>query len=860
MAAKLVTGIARITQKILKASRKRSAAGLSKVSSGFSKAASRAKGALGKITAAGTAATAASAISGKNTTAEAGQPTSIGSTVEKQSNVETAVADPIIMLPNIVPEDIILGKVAERVDLTVTRPIKTHSLIKTAPIVEGYFDDDRTSVLSEFVVPEGTEIQAISNSVGALSSQIKALQALTDSINSVVKQNEKTKRDNERRRDEEDVEKKEDSVFRKSGKVAGVAVGGFLAKWLVPAITLGFAGVASAFADSQEGNEETIGDTIDDLSFLEGIEEKYAALTVALGTAGLNVRKGFQAVANTISAKSATFVQKMSAVSSTAQSAYQKAATTLGKLSQVLTANPVARAFIAPIRAIAGFFSGVSSVVGPAVAKVTSAISKLPKFMIKFFKGFLAKPLKYLIIFEIIDSMIDGLMAFMFNSITEAEFHTRMKKNINDIVGLIGGTWITTIIFTAVGNLIGTFVLPVFGNLVGTVLGVVMGVLYGEDVYKIIGADNIVEAIYDYFFLGKKTTMAELGKKIVESGKQELQKIVDSYAEFFKSSFEYFSGEDKIESREGIEEKFGADASLTDIALKSSGIIDDDENAMLYVADNINSEEELKAIDAEMMEAKGMTLKEYAEDMLNPTEYQQFVNTLDASIAAGNADEERRSAPSIMYPVSDAETGELIGLYNNPEEAAAFAMENNGVLDEPMVTEVAAIAEDVAEEYLNPEAVETVRKIQKVFNANEQPMDRVKTLYESAINIAEDGNYEEVKQVYSEITGRDLKTDMTDMIGDEEAKVIDSIMSAEPEEVAEIVADAGLTKLLETALPDISSDIKEKATQIIPIITQMASQNPNVLTPAGSSGRSQVESATPTFNTSDPFVTFRYQT
>ena len=853
MAAKLVTGIAKVTQKILKASRARTAAGLSKVSSGFAKAASRAKGALGKLTALGTTAVAASAISGKNTTAESGQPTSVGSTVETQTNVETAVADPIIVLPDIVPEDIISDEVAERVDLTVTRPIKTYSLIKTAPIVEGYFDDDRTSVPTEFVIPEGTEIEAISNSVGALSSQIKALQALTDSIDAVADQNEKTKRDNERRRDEEDVEKKEDTVFRKSGEVAGVAVGGFLAKWLVPAITLGFAGVASAFADSQEDNEETISDMVDDLSFLEGIEEKYAALTVALGTAGLNVRKGFQAVANTLSAKSATFVQKMSAVSGQAQSAYQKAATTLGKLSQVVSANPVARAFIAPIRALAGFFSGVAGVLGPAISQVTAAINKLPKFMIKFFKGFLAKPLKYLAIFEIIDTMIDALMAFMFNSITEEEFHTRTKKNINDIVGLIGGTWITTIIFTAVGTAIGS-VVPIFGNVAGMILGVVMGVLFGEDVYKIIGGDDIVDAIYDYFFLNKKTSMKDLAQKILDSGKIHLQKVIDEYTEFFKSTFEYFTGEDKIESAEGIEEKFGADASLSDIALQSSGVLDDDENAMMYVADNINSEDELKAIDAEMLEKEGKTLREHARDILSPSEYQQFNQVLDASIAEGAP-----PPPSVEYPVTNYD-GETIGVFSTAEEAAQFAMQNNGILQTPMVTEVANIAMDTAEEYLNPEAVETVRKIQKVFNADEQPIDRVKTLYESAINIAEDGNYEEVKQVYTEITGRDLKTDMTDMIGDEEAKVVDSIMSAEPEEVAEIVADAGLTKLLETALPDVSSEIKEKATQIIPIITQLANQNPNVLTPAGSSGRSQVESATPTFNTSDPFVTFRYQT
>jgi hypothetical protein len=276
---------------------------------------------------------------------------------------------------------------------------------------------------------------------------------------------------------------------------------------------------------------------------------------------------------------------------------------------------------------------------------------------------------------------------------------------------------------------------------------------------------------------------------------------------------------------------------------------------MMYVADNINSEDELKAIDAEMLEKEGKTLKEYARDMLSPSEYQQFETILSASIADGAP-----PPPSIQYPVSDAETGEIIGLYNTPEEAAQFAMQNNGTLETPMITEVADIAMDVAEEYMNPEAVETVRQIQKVFTGEEQPLERVKSLYQSAIHISEDGNYEEVKQVYNDITGRSLQGDMSDVIGSEEAQIVDSIMSAQPEEVAEIIADAGLTKFLENALPDISSDIKEKASQVIPVILDMAQGKDVTLTPAGTQMRSQIESATPTFNTSDPFVTHRYQT
>ena len=842
MAAKLVTGIAKVTQKILKASRVKVARGLGKVSNAFGRAASRAKGMLGKMAVVG----AASSVLGNKKSGDQaqGEITSVGDSAEAGEGEASSSADPLIGIPEI-EIDGLLTDTAERVDLTVTEPLIADVAINPTPIVEGYFDGDASTVTTEAVMPAGTEIKGISNSVGALAAQIKALQALSDSIDTATDQNEKTKRDNERRRDEEDVEKKsKPGVMYEGARSAGQIAGGFIAKWLVPAIAVALAGITSAFADEQSDNESTLDDALDELSFLEGIEEKYAALTVALGTAGLNVSKGFQAVSATLSAKSANFVQKMSAVSSKATTAYQKAATNLGKLSQVVSANPVARAFIAPLRMFAGFFQGVASIVGPALAKVTGAVAKLPKFMIKFFKGFLSKPLKYLVIFEIIDSMIDGLMAFMFNSISEAEFHTRMKKNINDIVGLIGGTWITTIIFTAIGNVIGSFV-PIFGNIAGTILGVTMGVLFGEDVYKIIGGNDIVDAMYDYFFLGKKTTMKELGNKILESGKQELQNVIDQYTEFFKSTFDYVTGEDKVASVEAIEEKYGAGATLSDIAGAQLDSYGTDEDALLYVADNIDSIEQLQQVDEKLKAERGMTLNELARSELNDSEYENFVNVLNASIDAGPPEEK---------PIDTAEQGD--GVDRTYASDPYTAQEGEYLTQEQM----ADLSSGVDTSNLNPEAVETVRNIQSVFHGEEQPIERVRNLYESAISVANDGNYEEVKQVYTDMTGRSLQSDMSDVIGTEEAKIVDSIMSAEPEEVAEIVAEAGLTQFLEQALPDVSSDIKEKAGQVIPVIMNMAKGEKTNINPSGSQARSQFESATPTFNTSDAFVTFNYQT
>ena len=845
MAAKLVTGIAKVTQKILKAHKGKTLGKLSRVSSGFGRTATK----LAKYNMIGKG---IEAIANRNNNkADTSLPALSDYDAVAASMAENNTADPIIGIPDLNIEEII-RPTAERVDLTVIEPVMGEVTVDPTSVVESYFDGDAAPITTDAIIPAGVEIQGISNSVGAIASQIEALEGLKNAVDEAIDQNADTKRKNERRRDEEDIEKKKprDGVFQ-MGERAGDIAGGFLAKWLVPAAAAAFAGIANAFADDQEDNTTTVGDMLDELSWLEGIEEKYAALTLALGTAGFNVSKGFKDLSKGISAKSATFVQKMSAVSGKAMDAYQKTANNLAKLSKVLTTNPVASAFIAPIRMLAGFFGGIAKTLGGAIANITKAVAKLPMFIVKFLKGFAAKPLKYLLIFEIIDSMIDALMAFMFNSITEEEFHTRTKKNINDMVGLIGGTWITTIIFTAVGTAIGS-VVPIFGNLAGMTLGVVMGVLFGEDVYKIIGGDDIVEAIYDYWFLGKKTTMSDLANKILETGKKQLQSVVDQYVEFFKSTFEYFSGEDKIATVEGIEEKYGADASLADIAIQSKGLLDDDENALLYVADSIDSPEELEEINAAMIEREGKTLREHAQGILSPSEYQKFNQILDASIAEGAP-----PPPSIEYPVTNYD-GETIGTFSTPEEAAQFAMQNQGIMQTAIITPVAELVADVVD--LDNEVVETVNKIQRVFSSDD-PEEKLTGLYDAAIDVSTKGNYEEVTALYEETTGRRMVDDLGDIINEENATLIDNMMRATPEELPALAADAGIDMVIEKYMPEVASEIKDKAEQIIPVISNIVQQAQRAgEIAAGSQPASRVDYASPTFDSSDNFLQRSLQT
>ena len=347
-------------------------------------------------------------------------------------------------------------------------------------------------------------------------------------------------------------------------------------------------------------------------------------------------------------------------------------------------------------------------IAGPIKA-IGGALSKLPQFILNFFKGVLAKPIKYLVIFTAIDSMIDAAMAYMFNTITVNEFHTRCKKNINDILGLIGGTWIVTIMFSALGTALGS-VVPIFGNLVGGGLGLVLGVLYGEDVYRIIGADDIVDALYDWMVLGDTTRLKNLGTSIIESGKKDLQNMIDRYAEHFKAMGEYFTGTDRIATQEEIEEDY-KDMSLVEIAIEATEGFGTDENALLYVADNINSEAELDSINGALLDSKGVTLPELARQELNHREYGQFMGVLKQSVSGHDADGvETPATPTYEYAVTDYD-GKEIGSFETPEEAAQFAAANQGIMKN--ATEVISTAEEVFDTGLADVDEETFHKVRK---------------------------------------------------------------------------------------------------------------------------------------------------
>lgn len=871
-----------------------------KVSGDVASKTGRGGGVLRKLAVSGAAGGAAGALSGGggDDAAQAGgggSPAALAAAAAKKAAANQD--DPQIAIPEISVEK--LKPVAERVDLTATNDVPVKVSVDPKTLVENYFDDKFEAIKAkESLIPAGTEIQGISNSIGAMAAQIAAIKALEETIQGARDDNARTKRANERRRDEADVESADpiaDGVGNMLG-AAGTMVGAYLSKFMVPAMLFGFAGMASAAQAAVGDDEETLGDIAEEFSWLDGIEEKYVQLTVALSTLGTSISQGFNAIKGNLMKKGADFVTKMANTNAAQKitSAGRGIVNAFAQTGKVLGANPVAGPFLQSLITIKGWFSKFAAGVAGPIKAVTQAMSTLPKFILKFFKGLLAKPAKYLIIFTAIDAMIDAALAFMFNSITAEEFHTRCKKNINDVLGLIAGTWITTIIFTAIGTAIGT-VVPFFGNIAGAVLGVVMGVLFGEDLYKIIGLDDVVNALYDWIVLGDTTGLKNLGVNILESGIAHLKSVMAKYGEYIKSAVEAVSGEDKIASVESIEENYGKDASLTDIAAKQLDMTGTDEDALLYIADNIDSQAQLEQVNAELMDSRGMTLTQLARSELNDSEFEQFMTTLNASIEAGTP-----KPPEVKYdyPVTDFD-GNIIGNFSTPEEAAEFAMQNNGIILNPR--EVPQEAPPSPPSAPPPPAdafaleeieVTATKKDLPVFEIQDDEAKAIPVESATATVEAKKGDGVEVvskepvkappprestpkpkpkmspelvernRQIQMKRIEREIKR-TEDVLSNNAMKYKHSMakldlvdlkrrlakLKDQGQKIEDIAAAANVT------LPDVSSTIKDKTNQVIAVTNQISGSGPREKgSVAGNQSKSQVESASPSFLTSDSFI------
>ncbi len=149
MAAKLVTGIAKVTQKILKAHKGKTLGKLSRVSSGFGRTATK----LAKYSMIGKG---IEAIANRNNNkSDTSLPALSDYDAVAASMAENNTADPIIGIPDLNIEEII-QPTAERVDLTVIEPVMGEVTVDPTSVVESYFDGDAAPITTDAIITIGT--------------------------------------------------------------------------------------------------------------------------------------------------------------------------------------------------------------------------------------------------------------------------------------------------------------------------------------------------------------------------------------------------------------------------------------------------------------------------------------------------------------------------------------------------------------------------------------------------------------------------------------------------------------------------------------------------------------------------------
>jgi len=697
--------------------------------------------------------------------------------------------------------------------------------------------------------------------IARLESRVNTQSALLDSLRSVIDsaidQNEALDRKDERRRDENDIEKKKSmpKVGRGVAMAAGAGVGllGLIEKYVGPPIGLaaGAAALALENWETDPSEEEPLGI----MDMLDEAESTIAGATVGLQKMGVfkaGEQLGRDAKARQLKAERAARpinqkqtpkvkgqvgvtadgkpVVKSKAGNLTVAGADGKATTQTLRPDQVKAtsatgAKPPTGTGGAATKMGAGSKEG-SKVIN-ALRKMIGLVEKArdgSKKIIEAAKTYLMKfgsmgvkimekigkaVIKWILIIEAFMAMIRSAELFMFGSITKDQWHTGNKDQINKIIKMFGPAWL----FTTLGMLS-----PIPG---GSMMGLIAGIIWGDALYDAVGFDKIVGALYDTIVLQKWSAIPDLFKQLYDWVMNELPKILFEKA---KETVEYAQGIDKIATEEEIKEDYG-DASLTEIAIESKGgmLSGDDENALLYVADNIDSIEQLKKVDEEMLEKKGMTLNDYARSFLSDEEYEQFVNTLNASIDAGPSEENKISGTS----------NDSINVVDDPDKA-----QEGDYLSEEAMREVGFTEEEIATAMKNREELPTVTKEDIKDSAEEN--EKVKQLVETTDRVSNI-----IEQVENNVKIESGGLALAASAAAENALTAVKIES---------VLSAGNVKQVELHVPtQIVKEVKGKDSTILPVILQGPGKN--IKRAAATSPASTVEGSIPSYRTRDNFLT-----
>lgn len=925
------------------------AKGVAKSGDDVVKASSKATGAAGKLMTSGVGGLLGAGLNSLlNQKAEEQNPNTTQPKTETVTATDPITTDdPTINIPELVKslsvsDDIELPALTEQlstVDLATTTEVPIAASVDPVQIVENYFDNNYTPIPIEASLPVDTRFEAYSKSLGSLNVSIKTLQSkikiLDIKIDSVEKrikqaidQNSSTLRANERRRDEADVEKKKKSKSSTSiiGYAAGAAAGGLLLKRILPILTLM---TTSAISPDAEASETAIGEEQSFIDVLADIQDKYVTGAAAVAGAKFSGALGRSArAARSIAAgaamnaslvadelKNAAKNVKTGTLSriSDAKSALQVSAPkTMERLSQTkdtiistynqVAANPKAikvvqyvKQFIEKIKSFADGFASKFDPIKKSLSRITSLVGNV-------FKGLLAKPIRWYVAIEGLLLLIPAAESWLLGTSTEQEFHTKAKESINRVVGMIGGTWIVSLLFTLAGAAVGTVALPGIGTIAGTALGIFIGLYFGESIYKMIGGEVIVNAIYDYIVSGFDTSVFNgLTSKMKDAFVNEWESLVERVKEDAASSFDFVAGGGlEVATTEDIKKEYGENISNIDLITRASSGLATDENAIAYALKDIKSEQEFQQFAKQYEQQTGSSLSATLQEELSENEYGKLMNQLQTQyeqalppgtaglleqIARGEGTSDKQAVEKGFASGYDVVLG--YGKFGLPSKP----------LSQMTLSEVKTYQDELRSKSgdLNSSAVGkyqiikgTLQELQKelqlpdttIFNKETQDKMAEALLRRRKITQYTSGEisreefqqnlsreWASVADPYSGMSYYGQHTGTTDA----QAKAaIEGLMqpSEQPQLASEVLQGAPtvaaspmIYRTGETPNLSVRSSIEEKGTQIIPIIVPLAAANPVSVSKTSNVGLpSRGESARSPFSTSDSFLSARLMT
>lgn len=700
-------------------------------------------------------------------------------------------------------------------------------------------------------------IERIARLETRVNTQSALLNSLRSVIDSAVDQNEALDRKDERRRDEAEIEGKKTKPKIGSG-IGGKAAalgGGILAaieKYVGNLVGLaagaGLLGLQLWEPDPSEEEPLGIMDALDEA------ENFIAQATVGLSTLGVfkaGEQLGRDAKAKQLKAERAARpvnqrpkvpgqvgttadgkpVVKSKAGNLTVAGADGKATTQIVKAEQVKPLSPTGASAPTGTGAAAGKM-GKGSKEGSAFMKmlqkfqgIVKSVQSGSKKIIEGAKTYLMKfgstgsaliqkigrfVVKWFLIIEAITFMIRSTELYMFGSITKDEWHKGNKEQINTICKLFGPMWLLCLLGT---------LSPIPG---GAIMGFVIGLFYGDEIYDAIAFDQVVAALYDCLVTMSFQPLIDMFKRFYDWFMNELPKIL---GEKVKAAGQYMQGIDVIAEQEDIQEEYGTTSNLGKIALEATDTflgMGVDENALLYVADNINSREQLREVDNKIMEEHGIGLIDLAKDKLNEEEFQQFVNVLDKSIAEGDAGMEEK-AEAVKNYVDDpyvAKEGDYL---------TAEAMKEIGASD--------TSAEEVGKALSQVAKVDITKEVASSEEMAGLVEDKVSPISNELETIAE------------EVENK-VKVEAGSLVLAAGAAAERALSTVN----IETVLPSGKVQQMAMQVPtDIVKEVRGQDSTIVPIIMGGASKR--ISRAAGSSPASQVENSNPSYNTRDNFLT-----